>query len=93
MNNYKSLSDILNKEKTFEKFRTAVEGYTIVDEFHKVFPELKNVAVAKKFEGNILFIHAENSVWRSELNLHKEAMIAKINKFLGNKVIKNIKFI
>lgn len=93
MNNYKSLSDILNKEKTFEKFRTAVEGYTIVDEFHKVFPELKNVAVAKKFEGNILFIHAENSVWRSELNLHKEAMITKINKFLGNKVIKNIKFI
>jgi predicted nucleic acid-binding Zn ribbon protein len=93
MNNYKSLSDIINKERTFENFRKSVDGYTVVDEFHKVFPELKNVTKAKKFEGNILFIHAENSVWRSELNLHKEKMIAKINKFLGKEIIKNIKFI
>lgn len=93
MNNYKSFSEILYKEKTFEKFRKAVDGYTVVDEFHKVFPELKNVADAKKFESQILFVHAENSVWRSELNLHKEIMIKKINKFLGKEVIKNIKFI
>ena len=66
---------------------------TTVDEFHVIFPELKKVAVAKKFESNILFIHAENSVWRSELNLHKEKMASKINKFFGKKIIKNIKFI
>lgn len=93
MNDYKSLSEILNKERVFENFRNSVEGYTVVDEFHKVFPELKNVATAKKFEGNILFIRAENSVWRSELNLHKEIMISKINKLLGKEIIKNIKFI
>ncbi len=93
MKDFKSLSEILNKERTFENFRNSVDGYTVVDEFHKVFPELKNVTIAKRFEGNILFIHAENSVWRSELNLHKEVMISKINKFLGKEIIKNIKFI
>lgn len=93
MKDYKSLSEILSKERTFQNFRNSVDGYTVVDEFHKVFPELKSVTKAKKFEGNILFIHAENSVWRSELNLHKEVMISKINKYLGKEIIKNIKFI
>jgi len=93
MNNYKSLSEILEKEKTFEKFKTAVDGYSVVDDFYQVFPELRKVAKAKKFEGEILFIHAENSVWRSELNLHKEKMILKINKHFGKSIIKNIKFI
>ncbi len=93
MKHYRSLSEILENEKPFEKFKTAIEGYSVVDEFHKIFPELKKVAVAKKFESNILFIHAENSVWRSELNLHKEKMISKINNFFGKNIIKNIKFI
>jgi hypothetical protein len=93
MKDYKSLLEILNKEKTFDNFRESIDGYTVVDEFHNVFPELKSVANAKKFEGNILFVRAENSVWRSELNLHKEIMISKINKYLGKEIIKNIKFI
>ncbi len=93
MNTYKSISEILDKEKSFEKFKTAIDGYTVVDEFHKVFPELKTVAKAKKFEGNILFIHAENSVWRSELNLNKDKIISKLNKFVGKEIVKKIKFI
>lgn len=93
MNKYKSLSEILDKEKPFEKFKTAIDGYSVVDEFHKIFPELKKVAEAKKFDASILFVRAENSVWRSELNLHKEKMISKINKFFGKNIIKNIKFI
>lgn len=93
MSSYKSLSEILEKEKPFEKFKTAIDGYSVVEEFHKIFPELKKVVTAKKFESNILFIHVENSVWRSELNLHKEKIISKINKFFGKSIIKNIKFI
>lgn len=93
MTNYKSLSEILESEKPFEKFKTAIDGYSVVDEFEKIFPELKKVAKAKKYESNILFIHAENSVWRSELNIHKEKMILKINKYFGKNIIKNIKFI
>lgn len=93
MKSYKSISEILDEEKTFKKFKTAVDGYTVVDEFQEVFPELKSVAKAKKFENGILFIHAENSVWRSELNLNKEKIISKLNKFMGKEVIKKVKFI
>ncbi len=93
MNDYKSISEILNKEETFKQFKTSVDGYRVVDEFINVFPELTKVAKAKKFDNGILFIHAENSVWRSELNLNKQKMISKINRHFDKEVIKNIKFI
>lgn len=93
MNKFKSISEIMDQEKQFAKFKTAIDGYTVVDEFYNVFPELKKIAKAKKFESNILFLYVENSVWRSELNINKEIMISKINKFFGKKIIKNIKFI
>lgn len=93
MKDYKSLMEILYREKPFEKFTAAIDGYTVVDEFDKIFPELRKVAKAKKFDAKTLYLHAENSVWRSELNLNKEIIITKINKFFGKEIIKNIKFI
>ena len=93
MSKAKSFSEIIGGEESFNNFRTSVSGYEIVDKFEELFPKLKKVAKAKKFENGILFIRTENSVWRSELNFNKEAMIEKINDYLKKQVIKNIKFI
>lgn len=93
MNNYKSIWEILKTEKSFQQFKTSVDGYRVVDEFTKIFPELHKVAKAKKYDSGILFIHTENSVWRSELNLNKQIMIKKINAYFEKEIIHNIKFI
>jgi len=91
--NFKSISDIIGKEKEFENIRRKAEDYLVVDEFENIFPDLNVVAKAVKVDKNILFLRVENSVWRSELNLKKSLLIEKINKNFGKNVIKNIKFI
>ena len=41
----------------------------------------------------ILFVKVESSTWRSELTLHKENIIKKLNKKVGKPVIAEIRFI
>ncbi|MDQ7816531.1 MAG: DUF721 domain-containing protein [Melioribacteraceae bacterium] len=90
---FKSLADIIEKEKDFDKLRDTVKNYNLVDEFKKIFPELSKVAQAIKTEKKILFLKVENSVWKSELNFQKNILIEKINKHYNEQVIKSIKFL
>jgi len=90
---FKSINDILQTEKEFEKIREIAENYNIVEEFVNIFPELKEIAKAKKVDKQTLYLKVENSVWKSELNLQKNLLIKKINKYFGREVIKAIKFL
>lgn len=90
---FKSISDILQKEKEFEKIREIAENYNVAKEFVNIFPELKEIAKAKKVDKQTLFLKVENSVWKSELNLQKNLLVKKINKYFGKEVIKTIKFL
>ncbi len=92
-NNFRSLSDIIYKEKAFNKIVNKVREQEVVHSFSKVFPELDNVAKAIKVERKILFLRVENSVWRSELNLRQDAIIKKIKNKLEKADIEKIKFI
>ena len=40
----------------------------------------------------ILFVCCKNSVWCNELMLHKEDIIKRLNKAVGSKIIKEIRF-
>lgn len=90
---FRSINEIIDSEKEFEKLREVLKNYNIVEEFERIFPELSNIATAKKAEKQILYLRVENSVWKSELNLQKNILINKINKYFGKEVIKGIKFI
>ena len=92
-NNFRSLSDIIYKEKAFNKIVNKVREQEVVHSFNKIFPELDNVAKAIKVERKTLFLRVENSVWRSELNLKQNAIIKKIKIKLENIDIEKIKFI
>ncbi len=84
---FRTLDDVLNKEAEFTNLRESLKNYNIVDEFEKIFPELKLIAKAVKLEKQVLFLRVENSVWKSELNFQKTLLIEKINKqFLSYKV-------
>lgn len=90
---FKSLPEILGKEKAFENVRKAAKEYDILEKFLEIFPELKKVAEAVKIERGVLFLRVENSVWRSELKFRQENLIEKINKKFNEKIIKSIRFI
>ena len=47
----------------------------------------------EKVEAGTLYIKASNPTWRQELMFKKEEILKKLNKRLGEKTIKEIKFI
>ena len=91
--NFRSLSDIIYKEKAFNKIVNKVKEQEVVHSFSKIFPELDKVAKAIKVDRKTLFLRVENSVWRSELNLRQDAIIKKIKNRLDKSEIEKIKFI
>lgn len=92
-NNFRSINEVLYKEKEFEKLRVSLRNYNIADEFEKIFPDLKIIAKAIKVEKEVLFLKVENSVWKSELNFQKALIMEKVNKYFNEVVIKSIKFL
>ena len=90
---FKSISEVIEKEKEFSGLRETVKNYDVAGEFEKIFPELKPIAKAVKVEKKLLFLKVDNSVWKSELNFQKSLMVEKINKHFKNEVIKSIKFL
>lgn len=90
---FKTVEDILNSENAFSNFRESLKNYRVVDEFEKLFPDLKSIAIAVKVEKNVLYLHVENSVWKSELNFNRSIIVEKINKYYNQSIIKTIKFL
>jgi len=92
-NNFKSISEIIHKEKVFNKVIEKSRQQEVIDKFYVIFPELKKIAEVIRVDKETLFLRVENSVWRSELNLNRESLMNKLNNQLENKVISKIKFI
>jgi hypothetical protein len=90
---FKSLFEVINEEKQFSNLRETTKNYDVVEKFEIVFPELKNIAEAKKVYKNVLFLKVENSVWKSELNLRKNIIAERLNSVFGEELIKTIKFL
>ena len=65
-----------------------VQYYPIV-----VGQRIAEVSQAEKIENGILFIKVINSTWRNELYYYKKDIIQKLNKKIGETIVKEIKFI
>ena len=88
----KAVSDIL-QSKEFEPINNILIENEVVRKFSEIFPDLKKIAKAKKISNKTLFLRVQDSVWRSELNFHKETIIEEINKHFKKEIVKNIRFI
>ena len=54
---------------------------------------VSSVTKAERVESGTLIVRVETSVWRQELHMQKSEIIKKINKKIGTKAIKDIRFI
>jgi len=83
----KSLIKNLGIEQTVLE-NQVVQYYPIV-----VGQRIAEVSQAEKIENGILFIKVINSTWRNELYYYKKDIIQKLNKKIGETIVKEIKFI
>jgi hypothetical protein len=90
---FKSLTEIIETDKEFEKLKESLKRFDVVNEFENIFPELTLIAKAIKVDKKTLFLKVDNSVWKSELNLQKNILIKKINNYFKEEIIKTIKFL
>lgn len=90
---FRTIEDVVQKETEFSRLRETVKNYDVVEEFERIFPELKPIAQAVKVDKQILFLRVENSVWKSELNLQKNIITEKINRYFKEPIIKSIRFL
>jgi len=54
---------------------------------------VSNVTRAEKVDKGTLTVKTESPTWRQELHMQKKEIIDKINKKIGSKAIKEIRFI
>jgi hypothetical protein len=92
-NKFKSLTEIIETDKEFEKLKESLKRFDVVNQFENIFPELTLIAKAIKVDKQTLFLKVDNSVWKSELNLQKNILIKKINNYFKEEIIKTIKFL
>ncbi|MGA7838761.1 MAG: DUF721 domain-containing protein [Ignavibacteriaceae bacterium] len=92
-NGFASLKEIFDAEPGFENLRRVVKQSDVVNDFGKIFPELKKVASAVKVEKKALCLRVENAAWRSELKFREKEIIEKVNKFYKEKRIMFVRFV
>ena len=51
------------------------------------------VTKADRVESGTMIVRVESSVWRQELHMQKEEIINKLNKKIGTRAIREIRFI
>lgn len=88
-----SLKDIINTEPSLHGIREIIKRGDVVGKFYDIFPDLKNVVEPVKVEKSFIYLHVENSTWRSELKFREKALIEKINKYFNENIITKVKFI
>jgi Dna[CI] antecedent, DciA len=88
-----SFKEIINTEPGLIGVKKLIKTSEVVLKFYEIFPDLKNVVVPIKLEKEAIYLHVENSIWRSELKFREKVFIEKINKFFKEDLVTKIKFI
>ena len=91
-NGFKSLGELFKNSPAFSRLREIVKSNDIIEDFDKVFPDLKKVVTAVKVEKKILKLKVENPAWRSELKFRETEIVEKINKYYKEERVNHIRF-
>lgn len=89
---FKSLKDVFNKDPELDNVRNIVKSNDIINDFSKIFPELKKIVSSAKTNKYTLTLKIENPIWRQELKNQEESLINRINKFYNEERITKIRF-
>jgi predicted nucleic acid-binding Zn ribbon protein len=82
----KDLARRLGIARTLSEYEVLTSWEAVVGE------QVARVTVPERIERGILFVSVANPSWRSELTMRRLEICDKINRALGQKVVKEIRF-
>lgn len=80
------LAQSLGIDKKLQQYEAVTEWAAIVGQ--QIAKETEPV----KIEKGVLIVRVRTSVWRNELNMRKQEIMAKLNRHIGSDAIKEIRF-
>ncbi len=91
--NAKDLNSIINDLISDSKLNENLKKYSIFNHWK----DIVGVDIAKKSKpvklyDNVLYVKAASPIWANELNLLSRQILKKINDFIGEELIVNLKF-
>ena len=90
----KHLKEVINEVVEGAGIKSAINQEAAIILWEEAMGEVvSSVTKAEKVESGTLTIKVETAVWRQELHMQKEEVINKINKKIGTKAIREIRFI
>jgi hypothetical protein len=90
--NFKSIKEVFNTDPDLRIIKLTVEENDVINDFEKIFPDLKKIVKAQKLEHGTITLRVENAAWRTELKFKETEIINKINSFYKENRIRKIKF-
>lgn len=90
---FRSLEDIFKNEPELRRINRTLTELGVVQALPEIFPELAALITAVKTEKGTLFLRVENPVLRSEIKLHEEIFIAKVNAHFGEQRVTALRFV
>ena len=90
----KHLKEVINEVVEDAGIRSAINQEAAIILWEEVVGEVvSSVTKAERVESGTLTVKVETAVWRQELHMQKEEVINKINKKIGTKAIREIRFV
>tara|TARA_Y100001970_G_C14093409_1_gene781278 strand:+ start:623 stop:898 length:276 start_codon:yes stop_codon:yes gene_type:complete len=90
----KHLKEVINEVVEDAGIRSAINQEAAIILWEEAVGEVvSSVTKAERVESGTLTVKVETAVWRQELHMQKEEVINKINKKIGTKAIREIRFI
>ena len=90
----KHLKEVINEVVEDAGIRSAINQEAAIILWEEAVGEVvSSVTKAERVESGTLTVKVETAVWRQELHMQKEEVINKINKKIGTKAIRKIRFI
>jgi hypothetical protein len=90
--NFKSIKEVFNTDPDLRNIKLTVEENDVINDFEKIFPDLKKIVKPQKLEHGTITLRVENAAWRTELKFKETEIINKINSFYKENRIRKIKF-
>ncbi len=87
------IGSILNKYLSDSDFGLKLKKFSLFNHWPEIVgPDIGKKTTPQKIFKGILYIKVTNSTWANELSMMSEQLIDRINNFIGEEIIKELRF-
>lgn len=93
MGNYEDIGNIIKDLISNSKIGREINKYNLFNHWQEIVgEEISKKSKPTRLKRGILFVSVSSSTWANELSLMSDQLVGKINSFLKEKVVNEIRF-